>query len=223
MSSSDTPNSLRIILSLFTAVSFRPSAVPHLVQTRKHQRLARLYVAESDRRHRTVYNLSALCISSLSRLGLVWLLFLALFTLTIKYAKTTKPAFMRASIILYSLYFTLSLLPIFLDLTTSIFNESRTEAAVLAHDIFMGVHMLGVHPTVLIPTIFSIAFQLWTVFKNPSPGLSLLGLAIQVVVFALVAVSWQGCMVVPDSWTEKPDDDDDADTVTFLEWYKNVG
>jgi hypothetical protein len=50
-------------------------------------------------------------------------------------------------------------------------------------------------------------------------GLSVAGLALQAIVFSLLAVSWDGRIVEPQSWTENPDPEDS----TFLDWYKAVG
>jgi hypothetical protein len=82
----------------------------------------------------------------------------------------------------------------------------------------MGVHVLFIHHTVLIATILSLPFQLWSIFTGAFPGLSVVGLAIQAIVFTLLAVSWGGRIVEPQSWTEYPDSD-----TTFLDWYKAVG
>jgi hypothetical protein len=106
-----------------------------------------------------------------------------------------------------------------LDYTTPLFNKSHANTPVLVHDIFMGVHVLFINHTVLIATILSLPFQLWTLVACPFLGLSVAGLALQAIVFSLLAVSWDGRIVEPQSWTENPDPEDS----TFLDWYKAVG
>ncbi|KAL4863566.1 hypothetical protein BDV12DRAFT_177369 [Aspergillus spectabilis] len=153
-----------------------------------------------------------------AQLGVTWFVVFTLFTLTVHHAKATPKWQKYLSIALYALFFTITLLPVLLDNTTPLFDESHANFPILAHDIFMGVHVLFIHPSVLIATICSLSFALWAIFAGPFPGLSVPGLAAQAVVFALLAVSWGGRIFVPQSGTENLDPN-----MTFFHWYRGVG
>ncbi|KAL3441324.1 hypothetical protein BJX65DRAFT_313922 [Aspergillus insuetus] len=238
MDSSETPDWFRALFILLTALSFAPQlyriwstadstgvsltyTLLNLICATEQLTVLLIFAFPASPEYEGVYVHDPLTVGdwlNIVQLGVVWSLFLILFIVTLRNARTTPPWQKYIPIGVYTLFFIISLFSLLLDYTTPLFNESHANTPVLAHDIFMGVHMLFINHTVLIATILSLPFQLWAIVADAFPGLSVEGLALQAVIFALLAVSWGGRIVEPQSWTENPDPD-----TTFLDWYKAVG
>jgi hypothetical protein len=87
--------------------------------------------------------------------------------------------------------------------------------------LFHGIHSMFINPFVTILGVAALFFQAREIFSRPRElpsSLSIVGLAVQAVVFALVVIAWPGRLVFP--WGEL---DGRVTVGVLITWYQLVG
>ncbi|KAL4885398.1 hypothetical protein BJY04DRAFT_134061 [Aspergillus karnatakaensis] len=149
-----------------------------------------------------------------AQITVVWVLLQILFALCIFYRPTGQSY--RRYIALYFLYILISVVPELLDLLGFIKDgEDFTHEDYQQHFIF--VHIVLINPIVTILGGASAKYQLPQIQRQPEKSaLSVLGLLVQAVVFAIVAVSWVWRVVyASDLWC--------CLSFEWVDWYYNYG
>jgi hypothetical protein len=118
---------------------------------------------------------------------------------------------------IYVSFLLISVIPVFTDAITSRKDEQYHK---WAGALFHGVHSLFINPVVTILGISALFFQARETMSRPEgpAALSVVGLAVQAVVFAVVALVWPARLVFP--WHEL------GGRVTMgvlITWYQLVG
>ncbi|KAG4435770.1 hypothetical protein IFR05_008744 [Cadophora sp. M221] len=194
-------NWLRTILSIFSLLSFLPQ-IQHIINKKSSIDISLNYILLITISSTEQFALGFYYIAShnhdsdffvsdprnlgdwlnLLQLTVVWVMCLLLFTACLFFAPSTAPRTRVAA--LYASFLAISAIPLLIDFFSPVQNpdDERWSSA-----IFIGVHTMLINPLVTLGGFAALYFQ------RPNAGaaaLSEAGLAMQAVVFTLVAISW---------------------------------
>ncbi|KAK4100662.1 hypothetical protein N658DRAFT_507665 [Parathielavia hyrcaniae] len=216
----EVPNWLRIVLLLLSLVSFLPQlqrlyllkhtsglslfyVLYHLVVATELFTVSFVFVVNyAAERHKPdifVHDpLNASDKINLAQFTLVWVLWLMIFTLCLIYSSDLSLGLRIAVASLYISFLLISVAPAFIDAATDTFGGKGHD---LVLGIFTGFHVFYVNPVVdlfEIPALYAQA----RITSQRAPGsglgaLSLLSVAMQAVLFALLAPAWLGRLAYP--------------------------
>ncbi|PYI06824.1 hypothetical protein BO78DRAFT_429336 [Aspergillus sclerotiicarbonarius CBS 121057] len=135
---------------------------------------------------------------NLAQLGVVWVMFLLLFILSLVYPAPYHPFSYRIiAATLYTAFALISIVPLFIDaLFPTVFRDPDDRSLGFGVGLFAGGHFFIISLLVTLLSICSIiaqATRLRSQLSSPSPGLGVVSFrdwALQGVVFAVLAVSW---------------------------------
>ncbi|ERF73258.1 hypothetical protein EPUS_03090 [Endocarpon pusillum Z07020] len=136
---------------------------------------------------------------NLWQLGVVWICHSALFILCLCYPPE-RPGPKRTVLAVYISFLLISLAPVVFESFLPAPGDSSEHDRRWFSATFSGVHTMFINPIVTVIGFASLFEQARETRSRPSLGaLSIMGLAIQAVVFAVVALYWPLRMTIPQS------------------------
>ncbi|KAL4883163.1 hypothetical protein BJY04DRAFT_216461 [Aspergillus karnatakaensis] len=126
---------------------------------------------------------------NLCQVTVVWIMFLILTCFVVYYALSHPSLIKDVTVIIYTVFLIISVVPEFLDAVTPVFRNEAREYVVM----FFGlVHLKFIHPATTILSALSVFWQAYQIVRGPLGVLSVSGLAAQAMMFAVVGLSWFG-------------------------------
>ncbi|KAF2268064.1 hypothetical protein CC78DRAFT_530455 [Lojkania enalia] len=233
MSLPSVPNWLRIILLILSFLSFLPQLLRvfsrkdssgistyymlfNLISMTEQFTLAFFFIVNNiDNPDFFVHNpINAGDWLNLAQLAVVLSLWLILCIACLYFPSDHRDASKRFVLGVYFAFLLISIVPIFTDAVSPGENDARRWNGALFH----GVHSLFINPIVTGFGIASLYFQAKETLSRSLPqALSIIGLAAQAIVFAVVAVSWIMRVEFPYGGLDR------VSFGVFSTWYQLVG
>ncbi|PWY72769.1 hypothetical protein BO83DRAFT_408483 [Aspergillus eucalypticola CBS 122712] len=158
---------------------------------------------------------------NLIQITVVWILSGLTFTLSLRYPSDSSFRVKRSAALSYIAYLLVAVVPpVCVVLTTRRGEDPPTSEIEWQFALWSGVHLIFVNPVMTLLSFSAVFCQAPKLLKGVSPprALSLPGLAIQAVVFTVLALSWPFRFVYLD-----PDWNVFASWFALYTWYVSVG
>ncbi|TDZ71589.1 hypothetical protein CTRI78_v001885 [Colletotrichum trifolii] len=148
------------------------------------------------------------------QLALVCLLWLIIFVDCLAYPSLSNAARFQNAVTIYVGFLLVSVVPLLLDALSigALFIDARDKDHRWLPALFRRLHLSFINPVMPVVGFSALYFQAREILSRPTTSragaLSLSGLALQAVVFDLLAVSWMGRLVFPWKQLVLPDEGD---------------
>ncbi|VBB84422.1 Putative protein of unknown function [Podospora comata] len=154
---------------------------------------------------------------NLAHFTAVWIAWIIILLLTIIYSPTTRDT--SNIMLIYVSFLTISLIPLFLD---ALFADTADPYHKWVLGFFSAIHMMFINPGVFFLCFLAMGAQAREIIRHrhEDSALSLLGLAVQAVLFAVLSVTWSGRLVF--QWDKIPDGNF-LNWRVFVFWFQAVG
>ncbi|KAK0660439.1 hypothetical protein QBC41DRAFT_330939 [Cercophora samala] len=239
----EVPNWLRVVFLILSLLSFQPQ-IARLYHRRDSAGISLYYVLFNLIIATELFSISFFHIANnryggtdsfvhdppsfgdllnLAQFTVVWMAWVIILALCIIYSHTTSNQPNPSLIIsIYISFLLISIIPLFTD---ALFADTTDPYHKWTLGFFSAVHMLFINPGVFLLSFLAIGAQAKEILhrhhNNEGVGaLSLPGLAVQTLLFALLAVTWSGRLVF--HWDNVPVESR-INWSVFVFWFQSVG